>query len=49
MSCSQVKPMPPKVWIALWVTDVALSDARALAIEAASESDSGCASAHQAA
>ena len=20
MSCSQVKPMPPKVWIALWVT-----------------------------
>ena len=49
MSCSQVKPMPPKVWIALWVTDAALSDARAFAIEAASGSDSGSASAHQAA
>ena len=22
MSCSQVKPMPPKVWIASWVTEV---------------------------
>ena len=49
MSCSQVKPIPPRVWIALWVTELAASEARALAIEAASGSDSGSASAAQAA
>jgi hypothetical protein len=41
--------MPPSVWIALCVTDVAESEARAFAIEAASGSDSGWASAHHAA
>ena len=33
--------MPPKVWIALWVTEFAASEARAFAMCAASGSDSG--------
>ena len=39
-SCSQVKPMPPRTWSASLVTRQAASEARALAMCAASGSDS---------
>ena len=48
-SCSQVKPMPPWTWIDALQTSQAASEARAFAIAAAIGSDSGSASAAQAA
>ena len=48
-SCSQVKPMPPWTWSDEVHTRQPASEAYAFAIEAACASESGSASAHQAA